>query len=88
MSDPLLTVGFLAVVVGIALMVLGALLSALRAGHRKERERGKMAGVVLIGPFPIIIGDRGLVKYSLILLLVFAALSLALLLSSLRLTQP
>lgn len=84
MTDALLFLGFLVVAVGVALTVVGTMISALRRRHRDEPRRTKTAGVVLIGPFPVIFGDKDLVKYSLVLLLIFVALSLILLLSFLR----
>jgi len=84
LDEPLLLLGFLTVAAGMALFVLGTLLSMLRRRASGEPSRAKATGVVLIGPFPIIFGDKDLVKYSFVLLLIFAALSLVLLLLFLR----
>ena len=85
MNETLLLFGLLAVALGTALLVLGAILSGLTRRNGEEPTRSKKAGVVLIGPFPIIFGDKDLIKYSLLLLLIFIALSLVFLLSFLSL---
>jgi len=38
--------------------------------------KARFGGAVLIGPFPIIFGDRAMVKYALILLIICVALTL------------
>ena len=86
MNELLLSLGFLAVAVGIALVIAGMIFSLFGGRRRRELSRTKTAGVVLIGPFPIIFGDKDLIKYSLVLLVIFIALSLVLLLGLLRLT--
>lgn len=56
------------IAIGLGLILLGALLMMLAAFSSRARVRG--AGVILIGPFPIIFGDRTLKPA----LLLFAAL--------------
>lgn len=78
MHGTLLALGLLAIAVGALLMILGILLTVSGARHKGETRRVKTAGFVLIGPFPIIFGDKDLVKYSAILLLVSVALTIML----------
>ncbi|MEM2740108.1 MAG: DUF131 domain-containing protein [Candidatus Bathyarchaeia archaeon] len=60
----LFVAGFIAVILGVALIVI--------YGFRAARHR--VGGAVLVGPFPIIFGDRSLVKYSLALLVLMVIL--------------
>ena len=68
------------IAVGLALILLGALLVMLALLSNRVKVRG--GGVILIGPFPIIFGDQALRPILLLLavlaaflLLVFAILS-------------
>jgi len=63
---------------GIALILIGALFIALALTSIRAKVRG--GGVILIGPFPIIFGDRSLAPLLLILAL---AVILALMMASL-----
>ncbi len=54
-SQALVGTGILLVVIGIVLIFLGALISALQGGEGKA----EVGGVVVIGPFPIIFGSSG-----------------------------
>ena len=58
---------------GLALILMGILLMALALASTRARVRG--GGIILIGPFPIIFGDRSLAP-----LLVAAALAVILIL--------
>ncbi len=60
-------VGFALIAVGIIIIVLATILVAMRGGGKGKV---KAAGVVMIGPFPIIFGtDKGSVKTVLLLAL-------------------
>ncbi|RLI27428.1 TIGR00304 family protein [Candidatus Bathyarchaeota archaeon] len=71
--DPVM-LGLVMVVIGVALVFIGIVAELLRSVRRSAKV--KVGGAVLIGPFPIIFGDRELVKYSLILLLVLVVLTI------------
>lgn len=72
-----MTIGFVAIIIGVVLMVLGFILEALKWFRGGKVKAG---GAVLIGPFPVIFGDRELLKYSLILLVIMVVLTLVLIL--------
>lgn len=76
----------LAMTLSIALALLGILLIAL--GSLRERGgEARAAGVVLIGPVPIVLGnDRELIKWAIVLTL--AALALFATLALTQLTTP
>jgi len=65
--------GLIMVVIGVALVFIGIVTELLRGVRRGVKT--KVGGAVLIGPFPIVFGDRELVKYSLVLLLVLVVLT-------------
>ncbi len=74
MSRLLFTTGFLAVMVGILIMIIAMIWLMLSA--RVGRVRG--GGVALIGPFPIVFGtDRELIKLAFALAVVLLLLALA-----------
>lgn len=70
----ILTLGLVMVMVGVALVFIGIVAEILRSVRKGVKTRA--GGAVLIGPFPIIFGDRELVKYSLILLLIMIVLAI------------
>jgi uncharacterized protein (TIGR00304 family) len=70
-GSELLSVGFILVFIGITLIVIGMLYEAVKS---KEVE-GRGAGIVLIGPFPIIFGtDIESIKAVIILTIVLILL--------------
>ncbi|MCD6444230.1 DUF131 domain-containing protein [Candidatus Bathyarchaeota archaeon] len=71
--DPV-TLGLVMVVIGVALVFIGIVAEFLRSVRGGTKV--KVGGAVLIGPFPIVFGDRELVKYSFILLLVLVVLTI------------
>ncbi len=80
----LIFLGFALAVVGILLIAASALLSS-RARREEGRIRG--AGVVLVGPIPIVAAtDREMVKWGTLLTVVAAVLFLLLILLSASLT--
>jgi uncharacterized membrane protein len=65
-GQPLFTLGFLLVLMGVGIMVLSVIL--LIFSMRFERAKG--GGVILIGPLPIVFGtDRKVVKWLMVLAL-------------------
>lgn len=66
----LLVLGFILVICGIITTVIQNLRWARR----------RIGGAILIGPFPIVFGDKDLIKYSFILLAIMIVLTLVLLL--------
>ena len=65
----LYAVGFILVIVGIGLIVLGFLKTGGRA------VTGDFGGVILIGPFPIILGSSGrIVRFMVVLAVIFIIL--------------
>ncbi|MEM2849996.1 MAG: DUF131 domain-containing protein [Candidatus Bathyarchaeia archaeon] len=76
----LLIIGLTMILIGVALVFVGFLLEFLKS--LKKTANVKTGGAVLIGPFPIIFGDRDLVKYSMILLVMMAILTVVLLILS------
>lgn len=57
--------GFLAIFLGVVLIMLWGF---------RAKSRVKAGGAVLIGPFPILFGDKDLIRYSLALLLIMVFL--------------
>jgi uncharacterized protein (TIGR00304 family) len=78
--DGLVVVGLTIFMVGVVLILIGFLLEFLK--QLKKTGKVKTAGAVLIGPFPIVFGDRDLVKYSVVLLVLMAALIIVLIIIS------
>lgn len=70
-------IGLALLMLGFVLIVCGVILAVIQSFKAARRRVG---GAILIGPFPIIFGDRDLVKYSFALLVVMAILALILLL--------
>ncbi len=65
--DFLNTLGIALIVVGV-IVIISALI--LASSHRSEKDKGEVAGIVMIGPIPIIFGtDKKSVKTVLILAL-------------------
>lgn len=54
-SQALIGIGILLLIIGVVLIFLGALISALQGGEGEA----EVGGVVVIGPFPIIFGSSG-----------------------------
>jgi len=73
-------VGLTIFMVGVVLILIGFLLEFLK--QLKKTGKVKTAGAVLIGPFPIVFGDRDLVKYSVVLLVLMTALIIVLIIIS------
>ena len=74
-----LAIGFALVVAGIAVIVLALILASIR-GTGKGKADVKSAGVIMIGPIPIIFGtDKKSIKVVLVLAL---ALTIALIIAS------
>jgi len=73
-------VGLTLFMVGVALIFIGFLLEFLKCS--KKTGKVKTAGAVLIGPFPIVFGDKDLVKYSVVLLILMTVLTLVLIIVS------
>lgn len=69
-----LTLGLVMVIAGVALVFLGMILETL--GGVRKSAKIRTGGAVLIGPFPIVFGDKELIKYSLILLLILVVLTI------------
>jgi uncharacterized protein (TIGR00304 family) len=78
--DGLVAVGLTVFMVGVALIFIGFLLEFLKC--LKKTGRVKTAGAVLVGPFPIVFGDKDLVKYSVVLLILMTVLTLVLIIVS------
>ena len=75
-SVTLVNLGLLLVVVGFILAFVAAILVAMKA--RNSDGQTKAAGVLLIGPFPIVFGsDRESVRTLMILVIVLIAIVLA-----------
>jgi len=72
-SSVLYLIGFVIVLVGIALMVAASI-----GATRGKGGKGKAAGVILIGPVPIIFGtDRKMIKNLMVLGVVLTGLLIA-----------
>jgi len=78
--DGLVAVGLTLFMVGVALIFIGFLLEFLKC--LKKTGKVKTTGAVLIGPFPIVFGDKDLVKYSVVLLILMTVLTLVLIIVS------
>jgi len=78
--DGLAAVGLTVFIIGVALIFIGFLLEFLKC--LKKTGKVKTAGAVLIGPFPIVFGDKDLVKYSVVLLVLMTALIIVLIIVS------
>ncbi|MEM2239122.1 MAG: DUF131 domain-containing protein [Candidatus Bathyarchaeia archaeon] len=76
----LLTIGLTITLIGIALVFIGFLMEFIKS--LKKTGKMKTCGAVLIGPFPIIFGDRDLVKYSIVLLIIMLILTVVLIIVS------
>lgn len=76
----LLTIGLIITLIGIALVFIGFLLEFIKSF--KKMSKMKTGGAVLVGPFPIIFGDRDLVKYSVVLLVIMLILTVFLIIVS------
>ncbi len=68
-------VGLALFVTGLVLTICGVVLMAIRS-FRMARHR--LGGAILVGPFPIVFGDKDLFKYSFVLLIVMIVLILIL----------
>ena len=79
----LITLGFVLVIIG----VLTLAILALRKAVGREGVRG--AGVILVGPVPIVLAsDKEMVKWGVLLTAIAALLFLVLILLSYALTKP
>ncbi len=79
----LITLGFLVVLLGMLLILLGAFSQAYQSWKTSSAEQqengGRAGGVIMIGPIPLIFGsDPGAVKLAIILAIVLMALALIL----------
>ncbi|MBS7610784.1 DUF131 domain-containing protein [Candidatus Bathyarchaeota archaeon] len=72
-------IGLIVILIGVALIFVGFLLEFLKS---LKVSKVKTGGAVLIGPFPIVFGDRDLVKYSVALLVMMIILIAVLLIAS------
>lgn len=70
----ILTLGLVIVIAGVTLVFIGIIAEIL--GSVRKGVKTKAGGAVLIGPFPIIFGNREFIKYSLILLLILVVLTI------------
>jgi uncharacterized membrane protein len=68
-------VGLALFVTGLVLTMCGVVLMVIRSF---KMAKGKLGGAILVGPFPIVFGDKDLFKYSFILLIVMIVLILIL----------
>jgi len=68
--------GLILVIVGVAIIVLGTLATAFRAGKGEV----KSGGVILIGPFPIIWGSDSKLALAATIIAVIILISIAVLL--------
>lgn len=72
-------IGLIIALIGFALVFVGFLLEFLKFFGKTAKV--KTGGAVLIGPFPLVFGDKELVKYSVVLLLVLVVLTVVLIVS-------
>ncbi len=75
-SSELLIIGFVLVLAGTIILILGIVLAAARSKQGKDNL--KSAGIIVIGPVPIVFGsDKKSIKTILVLSTTFTALLVA-----------
>jgi len=79
MMMTLAQIGLALFILGFALIVCGIILVMIQSFKTVKRRVG---GAILIGPFPIVFGDKDLVKYSFALLIIMVILVFILVLPS------
>ncbi|MBS7642005.1 DUF131 domain-containing protein [Candidatus Bathyarchaeota archaeon] len=73
----LVQIGLALLMVGFVLVICGIIITVIQ---NLRWARRRIGGAILIGPFPIVFGDKDLIKYSFILLAIMIVLTLVLLL--------
>jgi len=76
--------GFILVIIGFILIFVSIIVMMLIAARGGEVKGG---GAVLIGPFPIIFGDKEFIRYSFILLIIMVVFALIIMLLPILLTS-
>ncbi|MEM1605579.1 MAG: DUF131 domain-containing protein [Fervidicoccaceae archaeon] len=79
MWDKLVFIGFITIMIGIALIIIGSIISVLRASSEENMEV-EAGGVVFIGPIPIVFGtNKQIAWYMLLTAVVLAILMIVML---------